>query len=58
MRVKERNHISLIWCINRNGTHKRNKDSDLGNLNRELKKEKRKKREMGKSEVRLREIEE
>ena len=38
MRVKERNHKSLIWCINKNGTYKRNKDSDLGNLNRELKK--------------------
>ena len=53
MRVKERNHKSLIWCINKNGTYKRNKDSDLGNLNRELKK---KEEGMGKSEARLREI--
>ena len=37
MRVKERNHTSLIRYINRNNAHKRNKDSDLGNLNRELK---------------------
>ena len=48
MRVKERNHISLIWCINRNGTYKRNKDSDLGNLNRELKKKKKKRKRNGK----------
>ena len=48
MRVKERNHISLIWCINRNDTHKRNKDSDLGNLKWELKNKRKKKKSNGK----------
>ena len=43
--------MSLIWHINRNNTHKGNKDSYLDNLNRKLKvKEERK----GKGEVRLR----
>ena len=35
-----------MWYINRNSSHKRNKDSNLGNLNRELKeKEERKGKE-------------
>ena len=43
--------MSLIWHMNRNNTHKGNKDSYLDNLNRKLKvKEERK----GKGEVRLR----
>ena len=43
--------MSLIWHINRNNTHKGNRDSYLENLNRKLKvKEERK----GKGEVRLR----
>ena len=43
---EKRNHTSLIRCINRNNIHKRKGDSDLGNLNKELKmKEERKEKE-------------
>ena len=51
MKIKMRNRISLIWYINRNNTHKKNKDNVLGNLNRKLKEKEERKR---KDEVRLR----